>query len=185
MNLHKDLLKYFNIKLRLVFICIFILISSWSCYKAEEKVYFTDDGKAVFNTYNQGDSFFMIKNNQDTINFIIINKVDRMITTTQKHEHEEGYFMVMSNNDISGLVEIRSPGINPVITMKFSRYFDQGYSIYFTKYTKHNTMIINNTEYYNVLLMTNDFNSDTLYFSTVNGFAYIKLTDGTTYKLIE
>ena len=118
----------------------------------------------------------MIKNDQDTINFIVNYKVDRMMTTTQRHECEYGHIMVRSSNDICGLIEIRSPCVNPVITMKFSKISDVGYSIYFTKYAKYNAITIDNKEYVNVLLMTNNFNSDLLYFSTTSGFAYIKFT---------
>ena len=161
-------------KPNLILICLLIIISFYGCHKYD--LNFTDEERAIFNTYDNGDTFSLIKNGHDTLKFVATNKTHYYEEfKTSNMRYECGSIELICDSD-SGEICIKKTG-TPSLSIHFFGIF--------SNYTKYQTLMINNKEYCNVLLMPGVYYHDTLYFSIGKGFIYVKLTDGTTYKLIE
>ena len=169
---------------KILLIPIILITLFTSCKK---KAYLTDEQKALL-LYNQGDSFSLIKNETDTLDFMV---------TKKEIDYDQDYNGLWKSATYyeHGSIEYYTNGIQSDINISsnqdglgdnFGYYFlINTYAMIFKKYEKIQDYTLNDIVYRNCYLLIGYYDKDSMYISTDVGILYIKSEDGDEFKLLQ
>ena len=165
---------------KIIYLISLIIIVFFSCCK--KYVDFDSNQQAIYNMYNLGDNFSLLKNDTnttETLNIVITEKYKQHINTPYDWSntyYEEGHIYLEVKEGSDGGIELYTDGDR-------RRYKIGLFNMGFAGYKFLGTTSVNGHQYNNVYYSAS-YNSDYLYFSTDVGILRIDGSDGTTYKLL-
>jgi len=161
-----------------------------ACKKDKELVHLNSEQRALL-LYNVSDSFSLIKNETDTINFFVDNKESAYYPTNNGlwsfgPYYERTFIEYYNDSGIRSEINIGSKQTEND-GQNFSHLFLINTRDYmnFPHYQKTDDYTLNNKRYKNCYLLTGYLDNDTMYVSTDVGILYIKSEEGDEYKLLE
>ncbi len=168
---------------------IFIIISLALLTSCRQEVDLSPEQRALL-LYNQGDSFSLIKNETDTLDFTVTSKE---IDYDQHYNglwnsgtyYENGNIKYNTNNTESYINQTSLKNEADGQSFTHSFLFNLGYGMTFPRYQKTSDYTLNNIVYRNCYLLTGYIDKDTMYVSTDIGILYVKSEEGDEYKLLQ